>query len=110
MECQNCELKQRHFYCENCLKQQCVQYWPARMIRVMLIISTHYRSLLSYRTQISHVATERDAQVKAANKSLTTTMEPTRLRRADLRAREERVREIWDGLDVARKANESSTS
>ena len=24
MECQNCELKQRQFYCENCLKQQCV--------------------------------------------------------------------------------------
>lgn len=23
MECQNCELKQRQFYCENCLKQQC---------------------------------------------------------------------------------------
>ena len=77
------------------LPEATVRSLPAdRYTWAVLTASIHHRSLLSYRSQISHVAAERDAQVKAANKSLTTTMEPARLRRADLRAREESVREI----------------
>lgn len=66
-------------------------------------------SLLAYRLQIGHATSERDDKVDAAKRSLITVIEPPRLRRADLRATEERVREIWDALELVRKANETST-
>ena len=69
---------------------------------------SHRLSLLSYRVQTSHVTAERDAQVKSAQRSLQTHVEPARIRRAELKLREERVREIWEGLEATRKANESS--
>ncbi|KAI0784044.1 UV radiation resistance protein and autophagy-related subunit 14-domain-containing protein [Abortiporus biennis] len=84
MECQNCELRQRQFYCESCLKQH----------------------LLQYRLQSGHLTAERDAHISAAHKSLTAVIEPARIRRADLRGSEEKVREIWEGLEADRKANE----
>ncbi len=65
-------------------------------------------SLLAFRVQHSHVAADRDAHIASAQKSLASVVEPARLRRADLRSREERVREIWDSLDIVRKANEKS--
>ncbi|KAI0088946.1 UV radiation resistance protein and autophagy-related subunit 14-domain-containing protein [Irpex rosettiformis] len=86
MECPNCELKQRQFYCENCLKQH----------------------LSSFRQQLSHVSADRDARVAAAQRSLITVVNPARLRRADIRSGEERVREIWEGLAKVRQANEKS--
>ncbi|KAH9932353.1 uncharacterized protein B0H18DRAFT_1093214 [Fomitopsis serialis] len=48
MECQNCELKQRQFYCENCLKQH----------------------LFSLRSQTKHAATDRDNHIASAQKAL----------------------------------------
>ncbi|KAI0695019.1 UV radiation resistance protein and autophagy-related subunit 14-domain-containing protein [Cytidiella melzeri] len=86
MECPNCELKQRQFYCENCLKQH----------------------LSSFRQQITHVSAERDAHVGAAQRSLITVVDPARLRRADVKNSEERVREIWEGLAKVREANEKA--
>ncbi|EMD34603.1 hypothetical protein CERSUDRAFT_158138 [Gelatoporia subvermispora B] len=86
MECPNCELKQRQFYCENCLKQH----------------------LLSFRVQISHAAKDRDTHVASAQKGLESVVTPARLRRAELMGGEERVREIWDGLERLRKANEQT--
>ncbi|KAI0341427.1 hypothetical protein BDW22DRAFT_1358967 [Trametopsis cervina] len=86
MECPNCELKQRQFYCENCLKQH----------------------ISSFRQQISHAVADRDAQISAAQRSLITLGNPARLRRADLRHGEDRVREIWEGLAKVRKANEKA--
>ncbi|KAH9848980.1 UV radiation resistance protein and autophagy-related subunit 14-domain-containing protein [Lenzites betulinus] len=84
MECPNCELSQRRFYCENCLRQH----------------------LLNFRSQTQHAAADRDAHIAAAEKALTTVVDPARLRRAELKSREERVQEIWDGVNQVRSANE----
>lgn len=66
------------------------------------------RSLQSFRLQISHIAADRDAHIASAQRSLITVVDPQRTRRADLKGGEERVREIWDGLNALRKANETS--
>ncbi|OJT02769.1 hypothetical protein TRAPUB_6625 [Trametes pubescens] len=84
MDCPNCELTQRRFYCENCLR-------------------TH---LLNFRSQTQHAAADRDAHIAAAEKALTTVVDPARLRRAELKGREERVQEIWDGVNEVRATNE----
>ncbi|KAI9061565.1 hypothetical protein FKP32DRAFT_1612992 [Trametes sanguinea] len=84
MECPNCELRQRQFYCENCLKQH----------------------LLTFRLQTQHAAADRDAHIAAAQKALSTVVDPARLRRAELKGREERVQEIWDGVHQVRTTNE----
>ncbi|EPT05836.1 hypothetical protein FOMPIDRAFT_1110724 [Fomitopsis schrenkii] len=86
MECQNCELKQRQFYCENCLRQH----------------------LLSLRLQTKHAAADRDTHIASAQKALATLVEPARQRRADLRGGEERVQDIWTAVDETRKTNEKS--
>ncbi|TCD71035.1 hypothetical protein EIP91_000534 [Steccherinum ochraceum] len=84
MECQNCEVRQRQFYCENCLKQH----------------------ITAFRIQHGHLSSDRDAHIASAQRSLTNVIEPARLRRADLKGREDRVREIWEGLEAVRKVNE----
>ncbi|KAI1785081.1 UV radiation resistance protein and autophagy-related subunit 14-domain-containing protein [Ganoderma leucocontextum] len=84
MECQNCELRQRQFYCENCLKQH----------------------LLSLRLQTQHASTDRDAHIASAQNSLKTIVDPARLRRAQVRGREERVQEIWEGVNQLRATNQ----
>ncbi|KAI0674696.1 UV radiation resistance protein and autophagy-related subunit 14-domain-containing protein [Trametes maxima] len=84
MECPNCELRQRQFFCENCLKQH----------------------LLTYRLQTQHAAADRDAHIAAAQKALSTTVDPARLRRAELKGREEKVQEIWDGVNEVRATND----
>ena len=108
MECQNCELKQRQFYCENCLRQQCVRRhtstfstnrYSSGLARILL-------SLLSYRLQTQHAATDRDAHIASAQKALKTIVDPARLRRAELKGREERVQEVWDGVNQLRSTNE----
>lgn len=65
-------------------------------------------SLLSYRLQISHAVNECKAEVASAESSLKSVVEPARLRRAAVKAAEERVRDIWEGLEAVRKANEAS--
>ncbi|KAI0777809.1 UV radiation resistance protein and autophagy-related subunit 14-domain-containing protein [Trametes elegans] len=84
MECPNCELRQRQFYCDNCLKQH----------------------LLTYRLQTQQAAADRDAHIAAAQKALSTVVDPARFRRAELKGREERVQEIWDGVNQVRATNE----
>ncbi|CDO77573.1 hypothetical protein BN946_scf184926.g10 [Trametes cinnabarina] len=84
MECPNCELRQRQFYCENCLRQH----------------------QLSFRLQTQHAAADRDAHIAAAQKALNTVVDPSRLRRAELKEREERVKEIWNGVNDVRATNE----
>ncbi|KAI0634679.1 UV radiation resistance protein and autophagy-related subunit 14-domain-containing protein [Trametes polyzona] len=84
MECPNCELTQRRFYCESCLRQH----------------------LLNFRSQIQHAAADRDAHIAAGQKALATTVDPARLRRAELKGREERVQEIWAGVNEVRSTNE----
>ncbi|KII91388.1 hypothetical protein PLICRDRAFT_38138 [Plicaturopsis crispa FD-325 SS-3] len=83
MDCKNCELKQRQFYCENCLR-------------------SHLRD---FRIQTQHFAVERDDVVARASKSL----EPianARITRANVASYQERVEEIKDGLARMRKEND----
>ncbi|KZT66600.1 hypothetical protein DAEQUDRAFT_695289 [Daedalea quercina L-15889] len=86
MECQNCELRQRQFYCENCLKQH----------------------LLSLRLQTKHAAADRDNHIASAQNALESIVDPARQRRADLQGGEERVQEIWAAVDEARKVNDKT--
>ncbi|CAL1708405.1 unnamed protein product [Somion occarium] len=88
MECSVCQQKQRQFYCHDCLKQH----------------------VLSFRLQSTHLAHDRDASVASAQNSLSSVVQPARLRRADVRECEDRVREVWDGLEGVRKHNDSLIS
>ena len=65
-----------------------------------------HSSLLSRRLQIQHAAADRDAHIASAQNSLSTVVEPARLRRAEFKSREERVQEIWDGVNALRSAND----
>ncbi|KJA16727.1 hypothetical protein HYPSUDRAFT_91147 [Hypholoma sublateritium FD-334 SS-4] len=84
MDCKICELKQRQFYCENCLK-------------------THLHDL---RQQTQHYALDRDEHVAKANKALVETMIPARVSRANLTAAQRQVEELQIGLAKLRKENE----
>ncbi|KAF9486126.1 hypothetical protein BDN70DRAFT_909737 [Pholiota conissans] len=84
MDCRICELKQRQFYCENCLK-------------------THFNDLGQ---QTQYYAVERDEQVAKAKKALTEIMAPARQLRGTLSACERQVEELQIGLAKLRKENE----
>ncbi|RDB27160.1 hypothetical protein Hypma_004562 [Hypsizygus marmoreus] len=83
MDCTNCELKQRQFFCENCLR-------------------THLRD---FRHQTQHFASDRQEQVAKASKALET-IEPARIRRATLADYQTRVDEVMSGLTRLRKEND----
>ncbi|KAJ4496666.1 UV radiation resistance protein/autophagy-related protein 14 [Lentinula lateritia] len=91
MECQNCQLQQRAFFCDDCVKSY----------------------LRDYRQQTSHFSLERNAAVAKATSALTgpdksgsTGMETARIRRANVSSLERRVLELMDGLTALRKDNE----
>ncbi|KAF8523335.1 UV radiation resistance protein/autophagy-related protein 14 [Hysterangium stoloniferum] len=71
MECSNCQLLQRKFYCQNCLK-------------------THLRDA---RSTIQHIAAERSANVERAARELTT-IDKSRQIRAEIAGLEERITEV----------------
>ncbi|KAG7088969.1 hypothetical protein E1B28_012915 [Marasmius oreades] len=83
MECQNCELRQRQFFCANCLR-------------------AHQRDL-HLKTQ--HFAAERDEQFVKATKSLQW-IEPNRTRRAEISDLQNRVDEAMGALSKLRKDND----
>ena len=66
-------------------------------------------SILSLRLQTQHAATDRDAHIASAQASLKTVVDPARLRRAQTRGREERVQEIWEGVNQLRATNQDRT-
>ncbi len=107
MDCPNCELTQRRFYCENCLRTQCVLLFL--YFRRLSPSWASFHSLLNFRSQTQHAAADRDAHIAAAEKALTTVVDPARLRRAELKGREEWVQEIWDGVNEVRATNERCT-
>ncbi|KAJ3857745.1 UV radiation resistance protein and autophagy-related subunit 14-domain-containing protein [Lentinula lateritia] len=91
MECQNCQLQQRAFFCDDCVKKY----------------------LRDYRQRTSHFSLERNAAVAKATSALTgsdksgfTGMETARIRRANVSSLERRVSELMDGLTALRKDNE----
>ncbi|KAF8809238.1 hypothetical protein BYT27DRAFT_7241289 [Phlegmacium glaucopus] len=84
MDCKICEFKQRHFYCEICLK-------------------TH---LHDFRQQTHHYALDRDDQVSKAVKALSDTITPARLSRAGVSAYQRQVDELQIGLAKLRREND----
>ncbi|KZT20211.1 hypothetical protein NEOLEDRAFT_1182737 [Neolentinus lepideus HHB14362 ss-1] len=85
MDCKNCELKVRQFYCADCLR----------------------RHLRDFRRKIQHSATERDEQVAKAARALGT-VEESRKRRAELAESQNRVEEVTVALAKLRKDNDKA--
>ncbi|KAF8260145.1 UV radiation resistance protein/autophagy-related protein 14 [Lactarius quietus] len=85
MECRNCESRQRHFYCENCIR-------------------THLRD---FRLQIQHTATDRDEQVRKGTAAIDT-ISGSRIRRADLTSSQEKLDELNEGLTQLRRENDKT--
>ncbi|KAJ7128839.1 UV radiation resistance protein and autophagy-related subunit 14-domain-containing protein [Mycena crocata] len=83
MECKNCELKQRQFFCTNCIR-------------------IHTRD---FRLKTQHFAAERDEQVAKSTKALGG-VEAARLRRAGVAQVQTRVDEILSALARLRKDND----
>ncbi|CAA7262042.1 unnamed protein product [Cyclocybe aegerita] len=84
MDCRICELKQRHFLCETCIR-------------------TH---VLDLRQQIQHYTTDRDEHVVKATKALTDVMMPARMSRANLSMYQRQLEELQGNLAKLRKDNE----
>ncbi|KAH9167288.1 UV radiation resistance protein and autophagy-related subunit 14-domain-containing protein [Lactarius sanguifluus] len=85
MECRNCESKQRHFYCENCIR-------------------THLRD---FRLQIQHAAVDRDEQVRKVTAAIDT-ISGSRIRRADLTSSQEELDVLNEGLTQLRRDNDKT--
>ncbi|EPQ53789.1 hypothetical protein GLOTRDRAFT_117086 [Gloeophyllum trabeum ATCC 11539] len=85
MDCKNCELKARHFYCAECLRKH----------------------LLDFRRKTQHAAAERDEQVAKASRALHS-VERARRRRADLAERQARVQQVSAALTKLRKENDKA--
>ncbi|KAJ6534047.1 UV radiation resistance protein and autophagy-related subunit 14-domain-containing protein [Mycena vulgaris] len=83
MECKNCELKQRQFFCTNCIR-------------------THTRD---FRVKTQHFAAERDEQVAKSTKALGA-VEAPRIRRASVAQIQVRVDEVLNALTRLRKDND----
>lgn len=84
MECTNCELRQRQFYCESCLRNH----------------------LRDFRRQTQHFAKDRDEQVTRATRALRG-VEGARLSRAAFAAAQRRVEELAEALGQLRRENEA---
>ncbi|KIK91727.1 hypothetical protein PAXRUDRAFT_616855 [Paxillus rubicundulus Ve08.2h10] len=84
MECKICELRQRYFYCESCLRNH----------------------LGDFRVQTHHLAKDRDEQVARASRALKG-IEGARLTRASVAGFQKRVEELAEGLAKLRKDNDS---
>ncbi|KAJ7496637.1 UV radiation resistance protein and autophagy-related subunit 14-domain-containing protein [Mycena latifolia] len=83
MECKNCELKQRQFFCTNCIR-------------------THTRD---FRVKTQHFAAERDEQVAKSTKALGA-VEAARVRRASVAQIQGRLDEVLNALARLRKDND----
>ncbi|THH13597.1 hypothetical protein EW146_g6644 [Bondarzewia mesenterica] len=95
MDCHNCELKQRQFYCDNCLRSQ------------SLCSEVPLKSLRDFRLQVQHVITDRDEQVQKAIEALGN-IEGARLRRADVASGQERLEAIQSALAKLKKDNDKT--
>ncbi|KAJ7099349.1 UV radiation resistance protein and autophagy-related subunit 14-domain-containing protein [Mycena belliarum] len=83
MDCKNCELKQRQFFCTDCIR-------------------THTRD---FRVKTQHSAAERDEQVAKSTKALGA-VEASRIRRASVAQIQARVDEVLSALARLRKDND----
>ncbi|KAJ8580402.1 hypothetical protein M405DRAFT_834395 [Rhizopogon salebrosus TDB-379] len=84
MECKNCELRQRQFYCENCLRHH----------------------LRDFRLQTHHFSSDRDEHVARASRALKP-IESARLLRAEIARADRSLDQLADGLAKVRRDCES---
>ncbi|KAI6134791.1 UV radiation resistance protein and autophagy-related subunit 14-domain-containing protein [Pisolithus croceorrhizus] len=84
MECSNCELRQRQFYCESCLRNH----------------------LRDFRRQTQHFAKDRDEQVTRATRALRG-VEGARLSRAAFAAAQRTTEELAEALGQLKRENEA---
>ncbi|KAI0360258.1 hypothetical protein OH77DRAFT_666612 [Trametes cingulata] len=123
MECPNCELRQRQFYCESCLRQQLDSQSGRKPDRAYqerqgfgaLVprapetdgdepsgscpSQSPASSVLTFRLQTQHAAAESRQRRAHRGGPLTSLVDPARLRRAELETPKERVQEIWGGVN-----------
>ncbi len=104
MECRNCESRQRHFYCENCIR---TQYVSSRCQYLLDHLINPSSSLRDFRLQIQHAATDRDEQVRKVTAAIDT-ISGSRIRRADLTSSQEKLDELNEGLTQLRRDNDKS--
>ncbi|EIW74503.1 hypothetical protein CONPUDRAFT_133179 [Coniophora puteana RWD-64-598 SS2] len=84
MECKNCELRQRQFYCASCLK-------------------THVRD---FRLQTQHFASDRDEHIAKGTKALTR-IEVFRNDRATVSTLQDHLKDLGQGLEKLKRSNDS---
>lgn len=102
MECKNCELRHRQFYCEHCLRTQyvktCLDQLPTDLSR---------NSLRDIRLQTQRFGKDRDEQVAKASRALKG-IEGSRMTRAGLASCQKRVEELAEGLARMKRDNDAS--
>ncbi|KAG1723523.1 UV radiation resistance protein/autophagy-related protein 14 [Suillus paluster] len=84
MECKNCELRQRQYYCANCLRNH----------------------LRDFRLQTHHFSSDRDEHVARASRALKS-IESGRLLRSDIARADRSLDQLTDGLAKVRRDCES---
>lgn len=104
MECKNCELRHRQFYCEHCLRNQYVKNVPS--IRFPLT-QVARNSLRDIRLQTQRFGKDRDEQVAKASRALKV-IEGSRMTRAGLGSCHRRVEELAEGLARLKRDNDAS--
>lgn len=110
MECKNCELRQRHFYCASCLKTQFVSLSVSTTMFSKLTATPPPRcSLRDFRLKTQHVAADRDEHVARAARALKP-VEEQRRRRADLAVSQAHVQDLRTALAARREENEKGAS
>ncbi len=105
MECKSCELKQRRFYCVNCIRSQQVYAFRDRLLLNSKVDCP--RSLRDFRLQIQHFSIDRDEQVAKASKALEM-VDSGRALRGTMAVRQSRLEEVQAGLVKLRRDNEKS--
>ena len=84
MECRNCELRQRQFYCDTCLK----------------------KDIRDLRLQTQHFASDRDEHITKASKALSR-IQPLRNSRATVSSLQEHLKELKQDLEKLKRGNDS---
>lgn len=104
MECANCELKQRQFFCEHCLT---TQYVPLKVFPTTISFF-FFISIRDFRHQTLHFSNDRNDQVAKASKALIDIVHPARIRRATLAESNARLEELLSSLARLKKENDNS--
>jgi hypothetical protein len=106
MECPNCELKQRQFFCARCIG---ALYVPAFPVCLPDLLTTSRYRVQDFCTKTEKTIADRDEHIARASLALKGADEQ-RTRRADLAEAQARAKDVADVLDSVRKSNEDRMS